>query len=174
MTNLAQQNVLPEIEVPVEDFKIGRIQEIQILEDEANKAMFILRANCKVLRSVQQEYDNLASSADALADQCASELEAFHHYIDTVVNDLEILQPKLDSLLRMAADRKSLTLMSTPIVNFDAPTSGFSLNNIGVGALELYLVVSLPLLCVTVLLWIAWYLHERRGSSEQVMDEERQ
>lgn len=60
--------------------------------------------------------------------------------------------PDLDSCLQ--------TLMSTPIVNFDKNKHDFSIKNIGFGALKLYLVISLPLVVVTLLAWWAVSLRE--------------
>ena len=52
--------------------------------------------------------------------------------------------------------------MSTPIVNFPANSSGFSNRNIGFGALEFYVVISLPLMCLTFAAWYFVYLREKR------------
>lgn len=43
--------------------------------------------------------------------------------------------------------------MSTPIVAFKDGAVGFSGQNIGSGALKLYLIVSLPLMSITLLAW---------------------
>lgn len=58
--------------------------------------------------------------------------------------------------------------MSTPIVRFDSIDSGFSLKNVGLGALELYLVVSVPLVFFTFFAWygVSWW-EKRRASQEQ-------
>lgn len=52
--------------------------------------------------------------------------------------------------------------MSTPIVRFDKDGSGFSLDNIGFGALKLYLAVSLPLVILTFIAYWIFTLVERR------------
>lgn len=52
--------------------------------------------------------------------------------------------------------------MSTPIVNFDHVEAGFGGQNIGSGALKLYLAVSLPLMFLTFLGWYLVYWRERR------------
>ena len=51
------------------------------------------------------------------------------------------------------------TLMSTPIVEFPHDTSTFSSRNIGTGALDLYLVMSLPLMVLTFVAWggMSWW-----------------
>jgi hypothetical protein len=56
------------------------------------------------------------------------------------------------------------TLMSTPIVDFDSTKAGFSLRNIGVGALQLYLLISVPLVALTFLAWWVTARWEKRRS----------
>jgi hypothetical protein len=55
--------------------------------------------------------------------------------------------------------------MSTPIVDFDpnpTPARTFSRQNIGLGALWLYLAVSLPLLVLTLMAWYGVRKWEQR------------
>ncbi|KAF2764908.1 hypothetical protein EJ03DRAFT_223120 [Teratosphaeria nubilosa] len=62
------------------------------------------------------------------------------------------------------------TLMSTPIVDFSTSSSGFSGHNIGYGALQFFIVVSIPLMCLT---FAAWYVvHWREKRRERHRDEE--
>jgi hypothetical protein len=49
--------------------------------------------------------------------------------------------------------------MSTPMVNFKPTDTTFSLRNLGVGALTLYLAISVPLVILTFLGW--WRISER-------------
>jgi hypothetical protein len=57
--------------------------------------------------------------------------------------------------------------MSTPIVKFNTTKSGFNLKNIGIGALELYLLVSLPLVCITFLAWYGVSKWEKRQAKKE-------
>ena len=57
--------------------------------------------------------------------------------------------------------------MSTPIVNFNTTNSGFSLKNIGIGALELYLLVSMPLVFITFLAWYGVSKWEKRQAKKE-------
>ena len=52
--------------------------------------------------------------------------------------------------------------MSTPIVNFAPGNSEFSDKNIGFGALELYIAISLPLMGLTFVAWYFVYWWEKR------------
>lgn len=54
------------------------------------------------------------------------------------------------------------TLMSTPIVSFDNGSASFSGQNIGIGALQLYIAASLPLVILTFLGWWLVYWWESR------------
>jgi hypothetical protein len=63
--------------------------------------------------------------------------------------------------------------MSTPIVHFGPNSSGFSSQNIGTGALQFFLVISLPLMCLTFAAWYFVYLRERhRANREELAQEE--
>ena len=66
----------------------------------------------------------------------------------------------------------SQTLMSTPIVNFKTDKSTFGVTNIGLGALKLYLVISLPLVLITLLAWGLFSLHEKRKERKKKREEE--
>lgn len=59
------------------------------------------------------------------------------------------------------------TLMSTPIVHFQNNDDGFSVRNIGFGALKLYLVISLPLVLLTLLAWGIFSLREKRRERKE-------
>ena len=50
------------------------------------------------------------------------------------------------------------------MVKFDSTHSGFSLENIGLGALQLYVVISLPLVCLT---FLAWFVVKRRAKQAE-------
>jgi hypothetical protein len=53
--------------------------------------------------------------------------------------------------------------MSTPIVNFpNKNEADFSFGNIGVGALKLYLAISLPLVLLTLVAWGVFSFREKR------------
>lgn len=108
MTDFSRQNSSQIVEAPFRQFPIGRIQEIQDLEDQTNKALFILKANCRVIGSIQEEYTSMIHSGEDIVEKCKSELEDFQRQLDTSVHDQKMLQTRLETLLRMAADRKSL------------------------------------------------------------------
>ena len=64
--------------------------------------------------------------------------------------------------------------MSTPIVNFNQKNldnSEFSMKNIGVGALKLYMVVSVPLVVLTLLAWWAVSFREKRKEKNKPLQD---
>ena len=63
--------------------------------------------------------------------------------------------------------------MSTPIVQFDNEGSGFSGQNIGFGALELYVAVSLPLMCLTFVAWYFVYWREKRKDKKKMGEQQK-
>lgn len=65
------------------------------------------------------------------------------------------------------------TLMSTPIVTFEADNKSFSSNNIGQGALQFYVAVSLPLMCLTFFAWyiVHWWESRRAKQHAKAMED---
>lgn len=62
--------------------------------------------------------------------------------------------------------------MSPPIVNFPSNNSGFSYRNIGFGALEFIIAISLPLMCLTFAAWYIVHWREKRKEKRKREDEE--
>ena len=64
------------------------------------------------------------------------------------------------------------TLLSTPVVHFDPNEVGFSYENIGWGALKLYITISLPLMLLTFLAWISmfWWEGKRVAKRYQMVE----
>ncbi len=60
--------------------------------------------------------------------------------------------------------------MSTDIVNFKPTSTGSSGSRVELAALQLYLAISLPLVCVTLLAWYGFYWWEVR---KERMDQEK-
>lgn len=62
--------------------------------------------------------------------------------------------------------------MSTPIVHFDTTRNNFTVANIGFGALKMYLVISLPLVLLTLLVYGVVYIYDRHQEKKQLEKEE--
>lgn len=60
--------------------------------------------------------------------------------------------------------------MSTPIVTFEAGNKSFSSNNIGQGALQFYVAISLPLMCLTFLVWYVVHWRESRQATRHAQE----
>ena len=72
------------------------------------------------------------------------------------------------SILYLKSHLTKQTLMSTPMVSFPTAKPGFSLKNIRIGALELFLALALPLLVGTFVGWrIVHNREQRKGKNSQ-------
>ncbi|KXS93979.1 hypothetical protein AC578_7678 [Pseudocercospora eumusae] len=186
------------------------LQTIQYLEDEANKTLLTLKSNATVIKDLDQEYRCILNTLSQERDfqLCKESFDRFSHHLRSVENGLNLQQARLETLLRIFADRKAMlqnilqwrnmktmeemtrqmhdlarrtqhetvymrtitlvtlfclpgtfisTLMSTPIVDFSNKNTNpkdFSWrDNIGVGALKLYLIFSLPMILITFVAW---------------------
>ncbi len=61
--------------------------------------------------------------------------------------------------------------MSTKIINFEPTSNGSTKSRVELVALQLYLAISLPLVCVTLLAWYGFYWWEVR---KEKMKQEKQ
>ncbi|KAK3645603.1 hypothetical protein LTR56_009043 [Elasticomyces elasticus] len=206
------------------------MQQMQYFEERANEALWVLKSNSNVLKDLDREYASIPTGIVEIKTMGeGAELDDFSRSIQDVTKDLMMQESRVESLLRLIADRKTLlqgilqyrsmqanarlaekaqestenmeymtrdmhaiaqktktetvhmriitivtmfflpgtfisTLMSTPLVTFaeDPHASTFSLRNIGVGALGLYLLVSLPLVFFTLLTWYGVHKWEQR------------
>ncbi|KAF7187457.1 Mitogen-activated protein kinase kinase 2 [Pseudocercospora fuligena] len=218
---LSQDVSLQQPSAALDEFSFSDLQRIQNIEDKANEALLILKMNAQVIAELNREYGSLSDHSRPLIDvvnRSRSQLEDFRRHLAGNVQDLLMQHSRLEALIRVCADRKSLlqgilqyrsmqlsrdlaikthystinmenmttqmhdiakktlvetvsmriitvvtllflpgtfisTLMSTPIVAFKDGAVGFSGQNIGSGALKLYLIVSLPLMSITLLAW---------------------
>ncbi|KAK5729694.1 hypothetical protein LTR17_011771 [Elasticomyces elasticus] len=220
----------------IDDFTFDDMQQMQYFEERANEALWVLKSNSNVLKDLDREYASLPSGMSEIKTMGeGTELDDFSRSIQDVTKDLMMQESRVESLLRLLADRKTLlqgilqyrsmqatarlaekaqestenmeymtrdmhaiaqktktetvhmriitivtmfflpgtfisTLMSTPLVTFaeDPHASTFSLRNIGVGALGLYLVVSLPLVFLTLLTWYGVHKWEQRREQQKL------
>ncbi|KAH9834314.1 mitosis inhibitor protein kinase swe1 [Teratosphaeria destructans] len=212
-----------DVEPAVDDFSFRDLQEMQRFEDQANEALMVVRSNGSVINDLDQEYRRLresvgASTATEVSDNEA-DLEDFARYLQSMGKDFVMQQSRIETLLHMLADRKTLlqsilqyrniqkqqvsaqnmelmtqemhiiaqktkvetvsmriitivTMFFLPgtFISVNGPSLGFSFDNIGTGPLKLYLAASLPLLCLTLLVWLGVYkLEQRREQKAQAL-----
>ncbi|KAL9129565.1 MAG: hypothetical protein Q9217_002021 [Psora testacea] len=113
----AQENVFDE-QVTFRD-----LQRIQFIEENINEVKLILNLNISVLTELSRFYNSLTSRPgwpDPLTSSCRAAMAHFKQRVDTITNDLSIQQMRTEMLLRMLADRKSLTHGIFDVQNMEA------------------------------------------------------
>jgi len=104
--------VLPKASQDQEEFSFSDLQHIQFIEEKANETLLVLKVNANVLMVLKQHYRTFFDSddcPDALKTNCKLDVSRFERRVESVVNDLHMQQSRLETLLRLLADRKTLT-----------------------------------------------------------------
>ncbi len=94
-----------------QDFSFAKMQKIQHIEEKAHEASLILKLNVSVIGQLRQYYDTIVKSKhfpQQIVQLCQDDLDQFHLRITGVLNDMEIHLLRLETLLRLLADRKTL------------------------------------------------------------------
>ncbi|KAI9780709.1 MAG: hypothetical protein M1816_002758 [Peltula sp. TS41687] len=92
-------------------FSFTDLQGIQSLEEKANNTLLVLEMNANVLSEMQQEYRAIAESEDwpdELRLGCKGDTSRFKRRVSNVINDLKMQRSRLETLLRLLGQRKSL------------------------------------------------------------------
>ena len=91
-------------------FSFSDLQRIHYIEEKANEAILILRANTKVLVELKQHYRVLADSPvwPEELSQCDRDIVRFEKRMHNIENEFEMQQSRVEILLRLIADRKEL------------------------------------------------------------------
>ncbi|EME78932.1 uncharacterized protein MYCFIDRAFT_83727 [Pseudocercospora fijiensis CIRAD86] len=199
------------------------------MEEQVNEAHLVLKNNSRVIGELSKAYGSLLDARGAavpVVDESIFAIEEFQRQLAGTVQDLIMHQSRLEALLKMCADRKSLlqgalqfrsmqlsralaerthhstinmegvtvqmhriarktlvetvsmriitvvTLLFLPgtFISFPDGATRFSQQNIGTGALKLYLLVSLPLMCLTLVAWAIMYVREKNRTKEDIHD----
>lgn len=94
-----------------EDYTFKDLQQLQFDEEKANEALLILRMNANILLELIEYYQSLSSSEDFpddLRKNCKGDVTRFQRRVAGVISDLRMQQSRIEMLLQLAADRKSL------------------------------------------------------------------
>lgn len=92
-------------------FSFTDLQGIQSLEEKTNDTLLVLEMNANVLSDLQQEYRSIARSEDwpdELKLKCKGDISRFERRVSSVINDLKMQRSRLETLLRLLGQRKSL------------------------------------------------------------------
>jgi hypothetical protein len=99
-----------------EGFSFGDLQRIQFIEEQANETLLVLKTNTNVLTELQQFYWSFIQSDDCPRDikqDCRDGFARFESRIASVKHDLQMQQSRVETLLRLLADRKTLVRTCT-------------------------------------------------------------
>ena len=125
MTEL-QTNEVPEVENDASDFTYDDLREIQHIEDQANITVLAIRSNVSIIKDLAGYYMGLSESHDfksALGTSCDSALQRFQARMKSIVNDLLLHQSRVETLLQLLSDRKSLVSSPWDLMNTFADCS---------------------------------------------------
>ncbi|KAI9671709.1 MAG: hypothetical protein M1831_003237 [Alyxoria varia] len=92
-------------------FKFDDIQRMAFIETNVNQAHLELAADIEVLLSIKKHYSELwgcESLPKHLQDNCKTGFRRFQSRLDSTVESLKMHRSRMDSILQLIADRKSL------------------------------------------------------------------
>ncbi len=92
-------------------FSFGDLQRIQLIEEQANEALLVLKTNGNVMSELREYYSSVMQSEDCPPDMrqhCKDRFAHFGSRIASAQHDLRMQQSRVETLLRLLADRKTL------------------------------------------------------------------
>ncbi|OCL13901.1 hypothetical protein AOQ84DRAFT_371775 [Glonium stellatum] len=113
---LQQSNLISQPKRPVdgignEDFSFSEIQDVQRLQEKTNDAFSVLKTNTKTLSKLRDYYQSVIALEDWPTDMelnCKRARSNFNERISNVIDDLQMQETRLETLLRSLDDRKTL------------------------------------------------------------------
>lgn len=107
-----QECSLKPIDNKVEDeFSFAKLRKIHEIAEKANEAVLVLKQNINILSRLRNYYKLTSNRRDfpkQLADSCENATEDFTRRIEGLENDMQIQILRLETLLRLLGDRKTL------------------------------------------------------------------
>lgn len=94
-----------------EGFSFNDLQRIQFIEEQANETLLVLKTNRNVLAELNEYYCSVIRSKDCpqeIKQHCEDRFVRFETRIASVQHDLRMEQSRVETLLRLLADRKTL------------------------------------------------------------------
>lgn len=92
-------------------FSFGDLQRIQFIEEQANEALLVLKTNRNVMSELKEYYSSVMQSEGCpqdIKEHCKDRFAHFESRIASAQHDLQMQQSRVETLLRLLADRKSL------------------------------------------------------------------
>ena len=100
------------------DFSFAKLQRIQHLQEKANEAMLSIKLNIGVMRQIRQYYDGIVKSKHfpaIISQLCSDEIDHFSRQTDTFLEDLQSQVLRLQALVGLLEDRKTLVYRQIPV-----------------------------------------------------------
>ncbi|KAI4210643.1 MAG: hypothetical protein LQ351_006522 [Letrouitia transgressa] len=94
-----------------QDFSFAKLQKIQYIEEKAHEALLTIRLNVNVITQLQQYYSTVPKTKhfpQSILRTFKDDLNQFRLRINTILNDLQIQTLRLETLLRLLDNRKTL------------------------------------------------------------------
>lgn len=120
-----------------QDFSFAKLQKIQYIEEKAHEALLTIRLNVNVITQLQQYYSTVPKTKhfpQSILRTFKDDLNQFRLRINTILNDLQIQTLRLETLLRLLDNRKTLvyptyvSISQIPKLNFVMSSSTASSN----------------------------------------------
>lgn len=109
------KNTLEQIDVKVEeenrDFSFGKLRKIHKFAEKANEAVLVLKQNILILVQLKKYYRSISRRREFpkdLAKSCKDAIDDFELRIDGIENDMQTQILRLETLLNLLEDRKTL------------------------------------------------------------------
>ncbi|KAL8831871.1 MAG: hypothetical protein Q9191_000623 [Dirinaria sp. TL-2023a] len=94
-----------------QDFSFSKLQKVQHIEEKAHEALLAMRLNTGVIRQLKEHYNTIVKLRRFPQDihqLCQDDLEQFELRINDILGGLEMQIIRLESLIRLLQDRKTL------------------------------------------------------------------
>lgn len=94
-----------------EGFSFSDLQRIQFMEEQANETLLVLKTNWNVMAELREYYTSVSHSdgcAQDIKQHCKDSFTRFESRIASLHADLRMEQSRVETLLRLLADRKTL------------------------------------------------------------------
>lgn len=106
-------------------FSFSDLQHIQHIEEKSNESLLVIRSNVSIMSELREYYSSTYQAEGFPADLKEGARMATARFmirVGSIINDLQLQQSRLETLLRLLSDRKSMVELSTLDVFRNADT----------------------------------------------------
>jgi hypothetical protein len=93
------------------EFSFEDLQRIEHIEEQANETLLVITLNNKVMTALGEHYHSIMGSKDCpvvLKTSCDVDFARFINRLASISDELQIQKARVETLLRLLADRKAL------------------------------------------------------------------